>query len=86
VAARHRQLATAQRIYAECDACGCAAIVLLRKGQNERDVRIPRASDAWRILYRRRSAVEREFGHADLVMLGRLAQALGRARAVPLAA
>lgn len=58
-------------------------------------------------LYRRRSAVEREFGrlkhdyglaflrvrgiervglHADLIMLARLASALTRARAVPLAA
>ena len=50
------------RIYAECDERGCAAIVPLRKGQKERDLRIPRGSDRWRSLYRRRSAVEREFG------------------------
>jgi transposase len=71
--------------------------------------RIPRHSEQFKALYRRRGAVERCFGdlkhgyglaplrvrglervqlHADLVMLGRLAQALARAReqAVPLAA
>jgi transposase len=95
------------RVYAECAERGAAAIIPLRKNQGERDVRIPRKSDEWRSLYRRRSAVEREFGrlkhhyglvflrvrglervrlHADLTMLGRLAQALSRARAVPLAA
>jgi len=73
----------------------------------QRDVRIPRGSDEWRSLYRRRSAVEREFGrlkheyglaflrvrgierirlHADLIMLARLATALARAHAIPLAA
>ena len=45
-----------RRIYAECDERGCAAIVPLRKGQTERDLRIPRNSDRWRSLYRRRSA------------------------------
>jgi hypothetical protein len=95
------------RVYAECDERGCAAIVPLRKRQHERNLRIPRSTDEWRSLYRRRSAVEREFGrlkhhyalamlrvrgiervrlHADLTMLGRLALALSRARAVPLAA
>jgi transposase len=95
------------RIYAECADRGAAAIIPLRKGQKERDLRIPRGSDEWRSLYRRRSAVEREFGrlkhdyglaflrvrglqrvrlHADLTILGRLALALSRARAVPLAA
>jgi IS5 family transposase len=94
------------RVYAECDERGRAAIVPLRRNQGERNVRIPRASDRWRTLYRRRSAVEREFGflkhhfglaairvrgiervrlHADLIMLARLAQALSRARAMPLA-
>jgi transposase len=94
------------RVYAECDERGCAAIVPLRRNQGERNVRIPRASDRWRTLYRRRSAVEREFGflkhhfglaairvrgiervrlHSDLIMLARLAQALSRARAMPLA-
>lgn len=34
-----------RRIYAECDERGCAAIVPLRKGQTERDLRIPRNSD-----------------------------------------
>ena len=48
--------------YAECAERGCAAIIPLRKGQPERKLRIPRSSDEWRSLYRRRSAVEREFG------------------------
>jgi hypothetical protein len=67
---------------------------------------VARSSDEWPILYRRRSAVERELGrlkhdglaflrvrgiervrlHADLTMLARLALAVSRARAVPLAA
>ena len=38
------------------------------------DLRVPRASDEWRSLYRRRSSVEREFGrlkhHYGLAMLG----------------
>jgi IS5 family transposase len=50
------------RVYAECAERDCAAIVPLRRGQKERDLRIPRNSDEWRMLYRRRSAVEREFG------------------------
>src|SRR6184192_2914447 len=50
------------RVYAECDERDCAAIIPLRRGQKERDLRIPRTSDEWRSLYRRRSAVEREFG------------------------
>jgi hypothetical protein len=36
--------------------------VPLRKGQRERNLRIPRGSDEWRRLYRRRSAIGREFG------------------------
>ena len=92
------------RVYAECDERAGAAIVPLRKGQSERKLRIPRATHEWRSLYRRRSAVEREFGflkhhfglaairvrgiervrlHADLVMRGRLALALQRARGLP---
>jgi transposase len=50
------------RVYAECNERGAAAIIPLRRGQRERDLRIPRGSDQWRSLYRRRSAVEREFG------------------------
>src|SRR5439155_5014009 len=50
------------RVYAECAERDCAAIIPLRRGQKERDLRIPRNSDAWRSLYRRRSVVEREFG------------------------
>ncbi len=95
------------RVYAECNERGCAGIIPLRKKQPERALRIDRASDESRSLYRRRSAVKREFGnlkhnfglaflrvrgiqrvrlHADLCMLGRLALALERARAVPLTA
>jgi transposase len=68
---------------------------------------IPREAKRWRELYRRRTAVEREFGrlkndyalaplrvrgldrvalHANLTILARLAVALARARAVPIAA
>jgi hypothetical protein len=50
------------RVYAECAERDCAAIIPLRRGQKERDLRIPRSSDEWPTLYRRRSAVEREFG------------------------
>jgi hypothetical protein len=50
------------RVYAECSERACAAIIPLRRGQKERDRRIPRKSDEWRSLYRRRSSVEREFG------------------------
>lgn len=90
------------RIYAECAERHVVPIIPLRKNQGHRESSIPRKSDEWRNLYRRRSAVEREFGrlkheyglgflrvrriervrlHADLVMLGRLAQAVSRARA-----
>ena len=80
------------RVYAECDERGCVAVIPLRKGQGERNLRIPRSSDEWRNLYRRRYGLaflrvrgsERVRLHADLVMLGRLAQALSRARAVRL--
>jgi DDE family transposase len=95
------------RIYAECAERDVVPIILLRKNSGTREASIPRKSDEWRSLYRRRSAVEPEFGrlkhhyalamlrvrgiervrlHADLTMLGRLALALSRARAVPLAA
>src|SRR6184192_710266 len=50
------------RVYAECAERDCAAIIPLRKNQGERVVHFPRDSDRWRSLYRRRSAVEREFG------------------------
>jgi len=50
------------RVYAECAERDCAAIIPLRKGQSERNLRVARGTDLWRSLYRRRSAVEREFG------------------------
>jgi hypothetical protein len=50
------------RVYAECAERGAAAIIPLRRGQKERNLRVPCKGDEWRSLYRRRSAVEREFG------------------------
>ena len=44
------------RIYAECADRDCA-VIPLRKGQKERDVRIPRGIDEWRTLYRRRARI-----------------------------
>jgi len=87
-------------IYDECRDRGIAPIIPLRKGRNAPLSPIPHRTDEWRSLYRRRSAVEREFGRLKhnfgLVlrtrglrkaqMLARLSQALGRARAMPLAA
>ena len=107
------------RVYAECEQRGCDPVIPMRGVKGKQVVlpiatggrlfpRIPRHSDRFRTLYRRRASVERAFGdlkhgyglsplrvrglervalHADLVMLGRLGQALSRAReAVPLAA
>jgi Transposase DDE domain len=51
-----------RRVYAECVERDCAAIIPLRRGRKERHLLIPRMSDKWRTLYRRRSSVEREFG------------------------
>jgi hypothetical protein len=50
------------RVYYECEQRGVAPVVPLRKGRNEQPCRIPRHTPEWRTLYRRRSAVEREFG------------------------
>ena len=50
------------RIYAECGERDVVPIIPLRKNQGRRKSSIPRKSDEWRSLYRRRSAVEREFG------------------------
>ena len=50
------------RVYAECAERDCAAIIPFRRGQKERNLRTSRKSDEWRSLYRRRSAVECEFG------------------------
>lgn len=94
------------RVYAECAERDVVPIMPLRRNSGNRESSIPRKTDEWRSLYRRRSSVEREFGclkhnyglaflrvrgiervrlHADLTMLGRLALALAKARAVPLA-
>ena len=50
------------RVYAECIERGVAPVIPLRKGRSEPVVPIPRHTEKWRTLYRRRSAVEREFG------------------------
>jgi hypothetical protein len=50
------------RIYAECGERNVVPIIPLRKNQGHRESSIPRGTDEWRSLYRRRSAVEREFG------------------------
>jgi hypothetical protein len=106
--------------YRDCTQVGVRAVVPLKNDLQARQLVVqippdgsrmspfvPRGSRRFRDLYRRRVAVEREFGrlkhdyglaplrvrglervrlHADLTMLARLAQALSRARAVPLAA
>jgi hypothetical protein len=50
------------RIYAEYAERDVVPIIPLRKNSGSRAASIPRKSDKWRSLYRRRSAVEREFG------------------------
>ena len=106
-----------RHIHIGCEERQCAPVVPMKAERAKqprlfpRDLRdrprIPRNSQRFKDLYRRRAAVEREFGrlkhdyglaplrvrglervslHADLVMLARLAQAIGRARALPLAA
>jgi len=50
------------RVYAECADRDVVPIIPLRKNSGQREASIPRKSDEWRSLYRRRSAVEREFG------------------------
>jgi len=61
------------RVYAECAERDVVPIVPLRRNSGHRDASIARKSDEWRSLYRRRSAVEREFGrlkhHYGLAML-----------------
>jgi transposase len=95
------------RVMDETRERGAVPIVPVRKGRPILLSTIPYGSDEWKRLYRRRAAVEREFGrlkhdyglaplrvrglarvqlHADLTILARLAQALIRARAIPLAA
>jgi hypothetical protein len=89
------------RVYAECHERGIAPVIPLRRGRTQPETPIKRGTPEWTAKYKRRTAVEREFGrlkheyglaflrvrriervrlHADLVMLGRLSQALGRAR------
>jgi hypothetical protein len=51
------------RIYAECAGRGIAPVIPLRKGRVDPGSPIQRSTDEWRSLYRRRSAVEREFGN-----------------------
>jgi hypothetical protein len=61
------------RVYAECADRAVVPIIPLRRDSGHRESSIPRGSAEWRSLYRRRSAVEREFGrlkhHYALAML-----------------
>lgn len=50
------------RVYAECAERSVVPIIPLRKNSGRRESSIPRKSDEFRSLYRRRSSVEREFG------------------------
>jgi IS5 family transposase len=50
------------RIYDECRERGVVPIIPLRKGRLPQATAIPQGTDEWKVLYRRRSAVEREFG------------------------
>ena len=50
------------RGYAECHARDIAPVIPLRKGRIQPKTPIKRGTPEWGILYRRRTAVEREFG------------------------
>ena len=50
------------RVYAECHQRGVAPVIPLRKGRIQPETRIKRGTSEWSDLYRRRTAVEREFG------------------------
>jgi hypothetical protein len=60
------------RIYDECRQRGVAPIIPLRKGRIAPLAAIPHGTKEWKMLYRRRSSVEREFGrlkhHFGLVL------------------
>jgi hypothetical protein len=96
------------RVYAECERRGCDPVIPIRGVKGKQPVlpiglggrlfpRIPRHSDRFRDLYKRRGAVERAFAlgvrglemvqlHADLTILARLSMALRQSVAMPLAA
>jgi transposase len=50
------------RVYAECHERGIAPVIPLRRGRVQPETPIKRGTPEWGILYRRRTAVEREFG------------------------
>ncbi len=50
------------RVYDECHARGIAPVIPLRKGRIQPETPIKRGTPEWGDLYRRRTAVEREFG------------------------
>jgi IS5 family transposase len=50
------------RIYDECRERDVVPIIPLRKGRRAPLATIPHGTNEWKALYRRRSAVEREFG------------------------
>ena len=74
------------RVYAECAERDCAAIVPLRRGQKERDLRIPRIEARLRPRVPPGARHRARPAPRHLVVLARLALVLERARAVPLAA
>jgi hypothetical protein len=49
-------------IYDECRERGIAPIIPLRKGRHPQPTPILHGTSEWKALYRRRGAVEREFG------------------------
>src|SRR6267378_1759484 len=50
------------RVYDECRARGVAPVIPLRKGRIQPETPIKRGTPEWASLYKRRTAVEREFG------------------------
>jgi Transposase DDE domain len=51
------------RVYAECHERGIAPVIPLRKGRIQPETPIKRGTPEWSALYKRRTAVEREFGN-----------------------
>jgi hypothetical protein len=49
-------------VYAECHERGIAPVIPLRKGRIQPETPIKRGNPEWGAIYKRRTAVEREFG------------------------
>jgi hypothetical protein len=50
------------RVYGDCHERGVSPVIPLRKGRIQPETPIKRGMGEWATLYRRRTAVEREFG------------------------